>query len=70
MEFDIVCSRPTVGGCGFRVHDRYFEQKKKFAPGVCPRCAGPCVVVERGTDTIVPNREVNKSDGRVVVVPG
>lgn len=64
VELDVVCSRGVVGGCGFRVHDRYFETKTRFAPGVCPRCNGPVTVVLAGTDTPQKNLKIGKT-GRV-----
>lgn len=63
---EVICNRNQTGGCGFRVHDRYFEEKiKRFSPGVCPRCAGPVIVVESGTDTPVIGKSVNRTSGRV-----
>lgn len=42
-----------ANNCGFRVHDRYFEQKKRFSPGLCPRCNSPISIVKPFTDTVV-----------------
>lgn len=39
--------------CGFRVHDRYFEEKKRFLPGICPRCNAPIEIVEDWTDDVI-----------------
>jgi hypothetical protein len=36
--------------CGFRVHDRYFEQKQRFQAGTCPNCNSPIDVVEPFSD--------------------
>ena len=47
----IICgARPS---CGFRVHDRYYVDKPRFAPGVCARCSGPIILVEPYTNTAV-----------------
>lgn len=35
--YHLVCSNPT---CSFRVHDRYFQDKIRFEPGICPNCNG------------------------------
>ena len=48
----IICDRTAT--CGFRVHESYFEEKKQFMPGVCPRCGGPLRIVKAFTDTIIP----------------
>jgi len=59
----VICAR----GCGFRVHDRYFETKKQFSPGICPRsnCGGPLEIVEDFTDKVVPGAKMitNPKDG-------
>lgn len=47
---EVICGR----GCGFRVHSRYYEQKTRFAPGICARCNGPIVVVWAKTDVAAP----------------
>ncbi len=44
----IICDR--TDSCGFRVHERYFSEKKQFMPGVCPRCGGPLRIVDAYTD--------------------
>ena len=49
QEIQVICAR----NCGFRVHDRYFEQKTQFQPGVCPRCSGPLNIVEAYTDNVI-----------------
>lgn len=41
-RFHIICGRE----CGFRVDDGYFMRKKRFAPGICPRCSAPIRIVE------------------------
>lgn len=51
----LICSRRE---CGFRAHDRYFVDKRQFEPGSCPRCQGPIVVVDDGTDTPVKGAHV------------
>ena len=38
----LICTNPQ---CGFRVHENYFEEKTRFVPGICPRCAGAIMVV-------------------------
>ena len=50
----LICER----NCGFRVHERYFVQKKRFQAGICPRCAGPIGVVEDFTDTRIPGLRI------------
>lgn len=42
-------------GCSFRVHSRYFEQKTRFAPGVCPNCNGPIAIVTAYSNLVDPN---------------
>ncbi len=56
MDYDIICSQVLASRCGFRAHKRYFVEKKRFAPGVCPRtnCGSPVLVVEKAT-----NHQVN-----------
>lgn len=36
--------------CSFRVHDRYFMDKKQFIPGNCPNCGSAIDVVLPYTD--------------------
>ena len=38
--------------CGFVVHDRYFSDKTRFAPGICPSCGGVINVVDAFTTRI------------------
>jgi len=66
-KYEIICVRGAIGGCGFRVHDRYFEAKPRFHPGVCPNCAGPLAVVHAASDTIVKTLRVSET-GRVETV--
>lgn len=35
--YHLVCSNNL---CSFRVHDRYFQDKSRFEPGICPNCGG------------------------------
>jgi len=49
--YHIICG--ALVNCGFRVHDQYFRQKPRFAPGVCPRCNGPIKIVEAYTENVV-----------------
>lgn len=65
---EIICGR--VPNCGFRVHEEYFKLKPRFAPGVCPRCGGPVVIVEARTDKPVEGYHINLSvvDGPVGAV--
>lgn len=46
---EIVCSSGT---CSFRVHDRYFIDKERFAPTGCPTCGHPLRVVTEHTDSV------------------
>jgi hypothetical protein len=66
MNLDVICTRAPAGGCGFRADDRYFETKRRFRPGVCPRCNGPIVVVERDTDVPVEGVKVDTETGRIL----
>lgn len=64
----VVCARGSIGGCGFRAHDRYFETKMRFQPGICPSCSGPIAVVEDATDTRVLTHVIDRETGRLVAV--
>jgi len=68
MAFDLICSRWPHTGCGFRVHDRYFRDKPKFAPGLCPRCNGRISVVDQNTDNISETHALNLSTSLVEMV--
>ena len=57
-EVQIICGR--VPSCGFRAHDGYFYEKKRFMAGVCPRCGGPVQVVEAFTD--IPVKAIINTD--------
>jgi len=57
---EIICRRRD--SCSFRVHDQYFKEKTRFTPTCCPRCNGPLMVVEAGTDTIVSGAHVQSSE--------
>jgi len=61
MEQQIRCANR----CGFRVHTRYFVEKKRFAPGMCPRCESPTIIVEAFTDTPVNGAYVDLKTGIV-----
>jgi len=65
MEFDLICSRWPVTGCGFRVHDRYFKEKPKYASGLCPRCMGRISVVDKNTDDVSTTHHFNYSTATV-----
>ena len=43
----------TRAGSSFRVHDRYFIDKRRFHPGQDPTTGGPLAVVEDWSDTKV-----------------
>tara|TARA_Y100000034_G_scaffold100070_1_gene123215 strand:- start:219 stop:437 length:219 start_codon:yes stop_codon:yes gene_type:complete len=58
---EIVCAAKD----GFRVHERYFVDKPRFAPGVCPRCGGPVHVVKPATYTRVEGAAVSLVTGSV-----
>lgn len=51
--------------CGFLVNDNYFEEKKQFVPGVCPRCGGPIVLVAPYTAQLVATHEMDMQTGRI-----
>jgi len=42
-DHHIRCTRDT---CGFVVHDRYFAEKQRFTPGICPNCGGVLMVTD------------------------
>ena len=44
--------------CAFRVHDRYFELKKRFAAGICPNCGGPVDVCEPFSNDVAPDWQI------------
>ena len=62
---EVICNANKSGGCGFRVHDRYFETKVRFSRTSCPRCSGPIRVVEVGSYTDVTDMALNPVTGRV-----
>tara|TARA_Y100000310_G_scaffold293381_1_gene322929 strand:+ start:666 stop:869 length:204 start_codon:yes stop_codon:yes gene_type:complete len=61
---EIICGR--VPNCGFRVHDRYYEQKVRFTPGVCARCNGPLNIVADHTDETIQGVTMNMETGALV----
>jgi hypothetical protein len=61
MELEIVCARPSP--CQFRVHERYFLEKKRFSPTGCPGCGGALKVVGRGTDAEIAGATLNMTMG-------
>lgn len=65
MEYEIVCAQMRSGICGFRVHDRYFVEKTRFAPGICPRDGAPVTVVQKGTNTNIAEMVVDLTTGRI-----
>ena len=65
----IVCGNVS-NPCGFRVHDRYYSDKPRFARGICARCQSPLRIVHDDTNDLVDNAIMDKSDGLVVVAPG
>jgi hypothetical protein len=65
MAFDLICSRWPVTGCGFRVPERYFRDKPKFAVGLCPRCSGRISVVDHNTDDVSETHTLNLSTSLV-----
>lgn len=62
MEQQIRCANR----CGFRVHTRYFVEKTRFAPGMCPRCESPTIIVEAWTDTPVGGASVDLKSGQII----
>jgi len=60
-RYHVVCSRDV---CGFRVHERYFEEKQRFPAGVCPRCGAPILVVKPYTRVVV-NGATMRVDGTI-----
>lgn len=57
---ELICSR---SGCAFRVHERYFREKSRFMPGICPNCSGPIRIVQDHTDTLVVGRRIETDPG-------
>lgn len=53
---EITCSN---GVCAFRVDDRYFRDKPRFTPGICPNCNSPVQVVETHTTQRVTGAHVD-----------
>lgn len=49
MQNHLRCARAD---CGFVVHDRYFNDKARFSPGICPACGGVVNVVDAFTTRI------------------
>lgn len=47
----LICGR--VPKCSFRAEDRYFIEKTRFAPGICPNCGGPINIVRAFTDDVI-----------------
>ena len=62
-ERQIVCGQPVP--CGFRVSHNYFATKRRFYPGICPRCGGTTAVVEHNSNTVVVSAHVG-ADGAIV----
>lgn len=65
--------RCTSGTCGFVVGDTYFTEKRRFVPGICPRCGGVVEVVDPFTTTKSLTHALqvdprDKSFGRVIGV--
>jgi len=54
-------------GSNFRVPGDYFSSKPRFAAGIDPSTSGPCLVVYKGTDAIVPGAQID--DGGRIVFP-
>ncbi len=69
MRYELICAQHSLGRCGFRVHQRYFIEKTRFSPGICPRCGNPVKVVTPGTNDIVPGMMVSLIDGEIKAVP-
>jgi len=69
-DHHIRCTRET---CAFVVHDRYFADKVKFTPGICPNCGGvlkvtdPFVMEESLTHVLQTNPR-KRSFRRVVTI--
>jgi len=53
---ELICTRPN---CSFRVHDRYFRDKARFTPGICPVDGGPIRVVTDHTDQQILNKKID-----------
>lgn len=55
-KYHVRCAR----ACGFIVGQHYFEAKKQFPAGLCPRCGAPVNVVYAYTEDVVPGVEMVK----------
>lgn len=67
---ELICIRPM---CSFRVHDRYFRDKARFTPGICPVDGGPLRIVTDHTDQAILNKKIEidpSSDNYRLVVDG
>jgi len=51
--------------CGFVVHERYFEEKNRFTPGICPNCGAPTHLVHPYTTEIHDQYVMDNRNGRV-----
>tara|TARA_Y100000310_G_scaffold336001_2_gene419454 strand:+ start:757 stop:957 length:201 start_codon:yes stop_codon:yes gene_type:complete len=45
--------------CGFVADSGYFVRKKRFMPGLCPRCNGAIKIVEAFTNNVVEGAAVD-----------
>ena len=52
---------PDVG-CAFRVHARYYVEKQRFAPGICPNTGAAVHIVIAGTNDVVTGSRVLLKD--------
>ena len=47
----IICG--ATPSCGFRVHDRNYEEKTQFTTSICARCNGPIKIVKENTTEVI-----------------
>jgi len=51
--------------CAFRADERYFIDKPRFAPGICPNCGGPIDIVHAFTDDIIRDAVISQLNTKV-----
>ena len=54
-----------TGDCGFVVADRYFEEKNKFTPGICPKCGAPTYLAHPFTTEVATGYHMDLQSGRI-----
>ncbi len=65
MEIQVKCGE--FPACGFRVHDEYYAQKRRFPPRLCANCHGIIEIVRADTNSVAEGYQMN-DEGRVRLV--